>query len=160
VLAQAGPLRAPSHNAVPNLATTFTAMASELSNGAQVASSVSSTLAAAWDSSTMQPLADALNTASADIAASPESTSWLGLFGWLLYIFFNLTSTVLYWVVRIATISIPRLLYTLFSTSWTVTMNATTLYACPCLAKLSTSWLTRWLACSSWLALCLPPVGS
>jgi len=109
-------------------------MASDLSNGAQVASSVSSTLAAALDSSSSsaQLLADAMSTSSPDLgtaAAAREATSWLGLFGWLLYLVFNLISTILYWSVRTVTISVPKLLFALFSTSWTVTMNATTLYA-------------------------------
>jgi lysophospholipid hydrolase len=118
-------------------------MASDLSNAAQVASSVASSLAAPWDSSAAQPLTDAMNTASAKVAVAHEPTGWLGFFGWLLYVVFNLTSTVLYWVVRLATISIPRLLYALFSSSWTVTMNATTLYVFLSFVKSTVFWLTR-----------------
>lgn len=113
------PLRAATHNAVPSFAAELTAMASDLPSAAQVAvDGVSSTLAAA------------MSTAMAE-AGSREVSGWLGFFGWLLYVVFNLISTVLYWAVRIVTISIPRLLYALLSSSWTVTMNATTLYDCP-----------------------------
>lgn len=140
---------AASHNAVPQLAAALTAMASDLSNGSQVASSVASTLAGA------------MSSVSADVAAAhEEATSWLGLFGWLLYLVFNLTSTLLYWSIRIVTISVPKLLYALFSTSWTVTMNATTLYVCPQTNESSSSWLTRCLACSSWSVPSLLSVGS
>ncbi|QPH12201.1 phosphatidylcholine and lysophosphatidylcholine phospholipase [Epichloe festucae Fl1] len=108
-------------------------MASDLSNGSQVASSVASTLAGA------------MSTASADmVAAHEEATSWLGLFGWLLYLVFNLTSTVLYWSIRIVTISVPKLLYALFSTSWTVTMNATTLMFVLVGAVSAVSWIVRY----------------
>ncbi|KID90799.1 Lysophospholipase like protein [Metarhizium guizhouense ARSEF 977] len=119
-------------------------MASDLSNAAQVASSVASSLAAPWDSSAAQPLTDAMNTASAKVAAAHEPTGWLGFFGWLLYVVFNLTSTVLYWVVRLATISIPRLLYALFSSSWTVTMNATTLMFILVGVVSAVSWVVRY----------------
>ncbi|KAG8407011.1 phosphatidylcholine and lysophosphatidylcholine phospholipase [Metarhizium acridum] len=120
-------------------------MASDLSNAAQVASSVTSSLTAApWDPSAAQPLTDAMNTASAKVAAAHEPTGWLGFFGWLLYVVFNLTSTVLYWVVRLATISIPRLLYALFSSSWTVTMNATTLMFILVGVVSAASWVVRY----------------
>jgi lysophospholipid hydrolase len=66
--------------------------------------------------------------ATTQMAASQQSSGWLGLFGWLIYTFLNLVSLILYWILRIATINVPSILYTLFSTSWTVTMNATTLY--------------------------------
>lgn len=59
--------------------------------------------------------------------AAQESPGWLGLFGRLVYMLLNAVSTILYWVLRIATINIPTIMYTLLSTSWTVTMNATTL---------------------------------
>ncbi|KAG6007630.1 phosphatidylcholine and lysophosphatidylcholine phospholipase [Claviceps maximensis] len=128
-------------------------MASDLSNGPQVASSVSSTLAAALDSSSssVQLLADAMSTQSTSVgpptaaaAAAREATSWLGLFGWLVYLVFNLISTILYWSVRIVTISVPRLLFTLFSTSWTVTMNATTLMFVLVAVVSAVSWIVRY----------------
>ncbi|KAG5949181.1 phosphatidylcholine and lysophosphatidylcholine phospholipase [Claviceps sorghi] len=122
-------------------------MASDLSNGAQVASSATSTLAAALDSasSSARLLADAMNTPSVDAAAAArEATSWLGLFGWLLYLVFNLISTILYWSARTVTISVPKLLFALFSTSWTVTMNATTLMFVLAAVVSAASWIVRY----------------
>lgn len=135
-------------------------MASDLSNMAQAASSVTSTLTAALDSSSARVLADAMNTTGADAATARQATSWLGLFGWLVYHVLNLVSTILYWAARIVTISVPKLLFAMFSTSWTVTMNATTLYAFPRTVVSGISWLTRCLACSSWRLLFLRPAGS
>ncbi|KAG5926385.1 phosphatidylcholine and lysophosphatidylcholine phospholipase [Claviceps africana] len=121
-------------------------MASDLSNGAQVASSVSSTLAAALDpASSARLLADTMSTPNPDAAAAArEATSWLGLFGWLLYLVFNLISTILYWSARIVTISVPKLLFALFSTSWTVTMNATTLMFVMAAVVSAASWIVRY----------------
>jgi lysophospholipid hydrolase len=69
------------------------------------------------------------------VAASPAaeqaSGSWLGVFANVTLAIIHLLSSVIYWVVRITTFSIPSLLFSLFSTSLTVTMNATTLYAEP-----------------------------
>lgn len=62
-----------------------------------------------------------------DAMAAEQSSGWLGAFGRLILALLNFISTVLYWVIRIVTINIPSILFTLFSTSWTVTMNATTL---------------------------------
>jgi hypothetical protein len=56
----------------------------------------------------------------------------------------------LYWVIRIVTISVPTILFTLFSTSWTVTMNATTLYVGP--PESEGSSLTMSPGCSFWRA--------
>ena len=62
-----------------------------------------------------------------DVVEAHGSWSWLGLLArlilWILYV----VSTLLYIVIKLATISIPTILFTLFSTSLTVTMNATTL---------------------------------
>lgn len=63
--------------------------------------------------------------------AAQQPSGWLGSFGWLIYMILNMVSFILYWVLRIATINVPSILYRLFSTSWTVTMNATTLYVPP-----------------------------
>ena len=127
-------------------------MASDLSDGVQqVAGSLSSTLV------------NPMTAASAEVAtAAREPVSWLGFIGWLLYLVLNLISTLLYWTVRIVSISLPRLLYALFSTSWTVTMNATTLYARPRApaSKLPPALAHRLLACLSWWPSSRRPVGS
>ncbi|TWU73241.1 phosphatidylcholine and lysophosphatidylcholine phospholipase [Metarhizium rileyi] len=119
-------------------------MASDLSNGAHIASSAASSVAAVWEPSAAQPVADAVNTASAGLTAAHESAGWLGFFGWLLYVALNLISTLLYWIIRLATISIPRLIYALFSTSWTVTMNATTLMLVLVGVVSAASWVVRY----------------
>ncbi|KXX80254.1 Lysophospholipase NTE1 [Madurella mycetomatis] len=72
------------------------------------------------------PLSSAVAVAS-DVANAHSSSSWLGFFARLVLLVLQLISTVLYYAIKLATISIPTLLYTLFSTSLTVTMNATTL---------------------------------
>jgi lysophospholipid hydrolase len=72
------------------------------------------------------PLSSAVAAAS-DVANAHSSSSWLGLFARIVLWILQLVSTVLYYAIKLATISVPTLLYTLFSTSLTVTMNATTL---------------------------------
>ncbi|KAG6065874.1 phosphatidylcholine and lysophosphatidylcholine phospholipase [Claviceps sp. LM78 group G4] len=119
-------------------------MASDLSNMAQAASSVTSTLAAALDSSSAGVLADAMNTPGADAATARQATSWLGLFGWLVYHVLNFISTILYWAARIVTISVPKLLFAMLSTSWTVTMNATTLMFVLAAVVSAASWIVRY----------------
>lgn len=69
-----------------------------------------------------------MNTTAAEVVAAQETSGWLGLFGWLVYTLLNTVSTILYWALRITTISVPSILFKLFSTSWTITMNATTLW--------------------------------
>jgi lysophospholipid hydrolase len=86
---------------------------------------VASVAAAAGDGSS-NPLSSAVAVAS-DVANAHGSSSWLGLFARLVLWILQLVSTILYYTIKLATISIPTLLYTLFSTSLTVTMNATTL---------------------------------
>src|SRR5687768_11825312 len=98
-------------------------MSSDMSNAA---GSLSQTVARAMESHTSS-IASAVSSAT-DAVVAQEHSGWLGAFGRLILIMLNLISTVLYWVIRIATINIPTILFTLFSTSWTVTMNATTLY--------------------------------
>lgn len=100
-------------------------MASGLeSNAASVAQELhtsSSSLSAAAMSAVSQQMM-------APVADQEPPTGWLGFVGWGIYLVLNLTSLVIYWILRIATINIPTFLFTLFSTSWTITMNATTLW--------------------------------
>jgi len=72
------------------------------------------------------PLSSAVAAAS-DVANAHGSSSWLGLFARIVLWILQFVSTMLYYAIKLATISVPTLLYTLFSTSLTVTMNATTL---------------------------------
>ncbi|KAH7160274.1 hypothetical protein B0J13DRAFT_540861 [Dactylonectria estremocensis] len=114
-------------------------MASDLSNAAEMASAVTESVAHVLSSS----LPADMNSASIDVATQ-ASYSWLGLFGWLIWFILHVVSTILYWVIRIATINVPSLLFTLFSTSWTVTMNATTLMFIMAALVSAVSWVVRY----------------
>lgn len=92
-------------------------MASEVSTAILMAQDLLSTASAAMSSSTTL------------VTMPPqESSSWLGLVGKLVFGIINLVSFLLYWAIRFVTITIPSVLFALLSASWTVTMNATTLY--------------------------------
>lgn len=71
-------------------------------------------------------LASAMATAG-DVAATHGSSSWIGLVARFILAVLQFTSAVLVLIIKLATISLPTLLFTLFSTTLTVTMNATTL---------------------------------
>ena len=63
-----------------------------------------------------------------DIQTSVQaSRSWLGTFGRLTLVLIRVIPGILYWVITFTTITMPTFLFTLFSTSLTFTMNATTL---------------------------------
>lgn len=64
---------------------------------------------------------------SAVVAPPQASSGWFGLLGWFILRLINFVTMALYWSIRIVTITIPSLIFALFSASWTVTMNATTL---------------------------------
>ncbi|PHH64605.1 hypothetical protein CDD81_4216 [Ophiocordyceps australis] len=110
-------------------------MASDLSSAASVAQGFSATLSQA--SSLAQP-------GPQDVAPHHHGLGWFGLLGWLLLSTINLVSAMLYWVICIATFNLPRILYTLFSTSWTVTMNATTLMFIMAGLVSAVSWVVRY----------------
>lgn len=61
------------------------------------------------------------------LASSQGPGTWGGFVGRLVLSLLHLVSSILYWAIRLATITVPTLLFSVFSTSWTVTMNATTL---------------------------------
>ncbi len=104
-------------------------MASDMATAAQLAGSASRSLAQALESPT-SALAGPMSSETGVVTATQGASGllgWFGFLGWLLLSIINLVTTILYWVIRIATFNVPMILYTLFSTSWTVTMNATTL---------------------------------
>lgn len=74
-------------------------------------------------STSASPLPSALATAQ---EGSP-SRSWLGLLGVLALLLARLVPAILYWVVTFTSITLPTLLFKLFSTTLTFTMNFTTL---------------------------------
>ena len=61
------------------------------------------------------------------LAASQVPGTWSGFIGRIVLYLLQVISSILYWAVRLTTITVPTLLFSIFSTSWTVTMNATTL---------------------------------
>lgn len=118
----------------------FLIMASSLSSAAVTASS--ETLSAALKA-TSPALPSALDRAH-EVVATHGSSSWLGFIAWLVIAILHLTSSILYWTLRLATITVPTLLLTLFSTSWTVTMNATTLMVIIVGIISAVSWVVRY----------------
>ena len=80
-----------------------------------------------------------VHTASTAVSPSPglpdaDGTLFmalLGLLAKLLILVFRIIPGTLYWLVTFTSITLPTWLFTLFSTSLTFTMNATTLYGQP-----------------------------
>jgi len=97
----------------------------DLSNSTLVTAAASKTAAVIADGP-----AGALSSAvirASDVAEAHGSGSWLGLFARVVLWILQVVSTIIYYTLKLATFSVPSLLFTLFSTSLTVTMNATTL---------------------------------
>ncbi|KAF2972339.1 hypothetical protein GQX73_g1258 [Xylaria multiplex] len=78
------------------------------------------------------------------VAQTEGSSSWLGLTARLLLFILHILSTILYWSLKLTTISVPTLLFTFFSTSLTVTMNATTLAIILLLMFSGVTWVVRY----------------
>ncbi|KAK0764514.1 hypothetical protein N5P37_003916 [Trichoderma harzianum] len=114
-------------------------MASDLSNAARLAGSLSQSVSGAMDSPS-----SSLTMSYTTVEAAHASTGWLGLIGWLLLCIINFITTVLYWAIRTVTITFPSVLYSLFSASWTVTMNATTLMFIIAAIVSAVSWVVRY----------------
>jgi hypothetical protein len=74
---------------------------------------------------TTMPSAMALANTTATEQAHGQR-SWLGMFVQLIFFLIKLVPGILYWLITFTTITLPTFLFTLFSTSLTVTMNATT----------------------------------
>lgn len=121
------------HDAVSLCVLLLSLMASDMSSAASVASN----LLAESSSSAMSSSVEA-------VVAAQETTGWFGFLGWLIISVFNIVSTLLYWSIRIVTITIPSVLYALFSASWTVTMNATTLILIFAAVISAASWVVRY----------------
>lgn len=94
---------------------------------------VSETVSSIVESSTKLP--GAMNTTMSSAMAVANATtieqlhgksSWLGMFARLIIFLIKLVPGILYWLITFTTITLPTFLFTLFSTSLTVTMNATT----------------------------------
>lgn len=66
-------------------------------------------------------------TRASELIEAHGSSSWLGFFARVIFWVLQTVSILLYYALKMTTISVPTLLFTVFSTSLTVTMNATTL---------------------------------
>ena len=78
-------------------------------------------------SAVASPQASAL-TPSVTASNTSQSSSWLGLFGSVLLAMARGIPGILIWIITFTTITLPTVLFALFSTSLTFTMNFTTLY--------------------------------
>ncbi|KFA60822.1 hypothetical protein S40285_06697 [Stachybotrys chlorohalonatus IBT 40285] len=118
-------------------------MASGSSTAIQLAGSVATHVSDAVSSSagfhiaTMSSVADG-------IAAADESRSWLGALMRLVLTILNFATMLLYQIIRVATITIPSLLFRFLSTSWTITMNATTIMFILAAIVSAVSWVVRY----------------
>ncbi|KAH8681241.1 lysophospholipase NTE1 [Xylariales sp. PMI_506] len=79
-----------------------------------------------------------------EVIASNGTSSWLGLLGRLILFIIQLLSSILYWSLKLTTISVPTLLFQLFSANLTVTMNATTLALIFALIISAVTWVVRY----------------
>ncbi|KAI0013141.1 lysophospholipase NTE1 [Xylariaceae sp. FL0662B] len=98
-----------------------------------------------------QAASNILNTSSTAVASAVTradevagSSSWLGLIARFILFILHILSTILYWSLKLTTISVPTLLFTFFSTSLTVTMNATTLALILFLMFSAVTWVVRY----------------
>ncbi|KAK0637237.1 hypothetical protein B0T17DRAFT_504602 [Bombardia bombarda] len=79
-----------------------------------------------------------------DVAEAHGSYTWLGLFARLILWILQMVSVILYYTIKVATLSVPTILFNLFSTSLTVTMNATTLMVIMAAVISAVSWVVRY----------------
>ncbi|KAF7905792.1 hypothetical protein EAF00_000071 [Botryotinia globosa] len=98
-------------------------------------SSMDSTIASAMASVTGIP------TNQTDVAVAGST---FGVFGKMILFFIRVIPGILYWVITFTTITMPTFLFTLFSTSLTFTMNATTLMLIMVAFVSTMSWFVRY----------------
>ncbi|KAI1176635.1 patatin-like phospholipase [Nemania sp. FL0916] len=79
-----------------------------------------------------------------EVAETEASSSWLGLVARLILFILQILSAIVYWGLKLATLSVPTMLLTFFSTSLTVTMNATTLAIIIFLMFSGVTWVVRY----------------
>jgi lysophospholipid hydrolase len=103
---------------------------------------MSETISAAMQEGTAQLSSIAANAS--QLADDSSAGSWITLTGRLVLGILHLVSTILYYVVKLTTISIPTLLFSMFSASLTVTMNATTLMLILATIISAVSWVVRY----------------
>ncbi|PBP24046.1 putative Lysophospholipase NTE1 [Diplocarpon rosae] len=72
------------------------------------------------------------------------TSSWFGSLRETVLFMIKVIPGILYWIIRVSTITIPSFLFTLFSTSLTFTMNATTLMLIAIALVSTLSWFVRY----------------
>ncbi|KAE8442102.1 phosphatidylcholine and lysophosphatidylcholine phospholipase [Mollisiaceae sp. DMI_Dod_QoI] len=111
----------------------------------------SETVSSIVRSFTAQP--GAMNTTMPSAVALPNVTtieqahghrSWFGMFGKMILFLIKLVPGILYWLITFTTITLPTFLFTLFSTSLTITMNATTVMLIAIAFVSTVSWFVRY----------------
>ncbi|KAJ2893016.1 patatin-like serine [Zalerion maritima] len=117
---------------------------SSVETAIKASSSVIQAVSSAMAESSPAGAAELNGTASEVAATAVESSSWLGLLGKLVLFSLHFISTILYWALKLTTISTPTLLFTIFSTSLTVTMNATTLLLIIAAMMGAITWFVRY----------------
>ncbi|KAL2890417.1 Lysophospholipase NTE1 [Ceratocystis lukuohia] len=98
-------------------------------------------------SSSANVIARSLETAAAGVAELTEAqgpSTWLGLLGRIILFILHLVSSVLYWSLRLTTMSLPTFIFTAFPSTWTVTMNATTLIIIMFIICSAVAWVVRY----------------
>ncbi|KAJ3579412.1 hypothetical protein NPX13_g1155 [Xylaria arbuscula] len=112
--------------------TDLTSGSAALSDAVESAMATSTTTAATVLARTQQ------------VAQTESTSSWLGMIARLLLFILHILSTILYWSLKLTTISVPTLLFTFFSASLTVTMNATTLALILFFMFSGVTWVVRY----------------
>jgi len=116
---------AASSAAVENVSHSILSFSEKASSIIQSSTGLPGTMASAMAS------AKALvNSSSILLEQTSMTNSWSGTFGRATLFVIKVIPGILYWLITFATITMPTFLFTLFSTSLTFTMNATTLWVC------------------------------
>ncbi|RFU35340.1 hypothetical protein B7463_g925, partial [Scytalidium lignicola] len=98
-------------------------------------------------SSMTSVMASTFPTVTVTALPSPDaqnSHSFLGIFGRMILFCLRVIPGILYWLITFTTITLPTFLFTLFSTSLTFTMNATTLMLIIMGIVSTVSWFVRY----------------
>ncbi|PSR76545.1 lysophospholipase NTE1 [Coniella lustricola] len=114
-----------------------------LIGSAATAASVALTTAAGPADGATTALSSVITRAS-DVVVAHGSLSWIGIIARLILWILQLLSTIIYYALKLTTISIPTLLFNLFSASLTVTMNATTLMLIVGMVFSGVTWVVRY----------------
>lgn len=101
-------------------------MPSSLTPSGGASSSIQTTSGAVYNMSSSSLFSAVTSTSPAKMDKQ-ATESFLGMFGHAMFFLVKLVPGVLYWLITFTTITLPSCLFSLFSTTLTFTMNATTL---------------------------------